>query len=90
MIRRPPRSTLFPYTTLFRSLFRIDADVQDIGTSPDKGTGIGLILCKELAELNHCEFRVSSELGQGSTFTLLIPASQTAEKGKLVEPLSYT
>src|SRR2546430_12461448 len=22
MIRRPPRSTLFPYTTLFRSLFR--------------------------------------------------------------------
>src|SRR3712207_7968855 len=23
MIRRPPRSTLFPYTTLFRSLIRI-------------------------------------------------------------------
>src|SRR2546429_2085204 len=30
MIRRPPRSTLFPYTTLFRSclLFRVDALVQ--------------------------------------------------------------
>src|SRR5438270_385810 len=25
MIRRPPRSTLFPYTTLFRSLHRQDA-----------------------------------------------------------------
>src|SRR2546426_2911651 len=25
MIRRPPRSTLFPYTTLFRSLTRDDA-----------------------------------------------------------------
>src|SRR3989442_6386628 len=24
MIRRPPRSTLFPYTTLFRSLVRLD------------------------------------------------------------------
>src|SRR2546422_8219154 len=24
MIRRPPRSTLFPYTTLFRSLFQFD------------------------------------------------------------------
>src|SRR2546421_8737630 len=24
MIRRPPRSTLFPYTTLFRSLFGLD------------------------------------------------------------------
>src|SRR3712207_8531115 len=23
MIRRPPRSTLFPYTTLFRSAFRV-------------------------------------------------------------------
>src|SRR3989442_8547079 len=34
MIRRPPRSTLFPYTTLFRSLFsRVDqmfAQVSDI------------------------------------------------------------
>src|SRR2546430_13060110 len=27
MIRRPPRSTLFPYTTLFRSRFR--AEVQE-------------------------------------------------------------
>src|SRR2546430_11077287 len=24
MIRRPPRSTLFPYTTLFRSAYRLD------------------------------------------------------------------
>src|SRR2546422_3763692 len=28
MIRRPPRSTLFPYTTLFRSLLRNPAEVQ--------------------------------------------------------------
>src|SRR5258706_8532494 len=28
MIRRPPRSTLFPYTTLFRSLMRVRGDVQ--------------------------------------------------------------
>src|SRR3712207_8272464 len=27
MIRRPPRSTLFPYTTLFRSLERVLDDV---------------------------------------------------------------
>src|SRR2546429_9685783 len=26
MIRRPPRSTLFPYTTLFRSLLEVAAD----------------------------------------------------------------
>src|SRR2546430_12497131 len=28
MIRRPPRSTLFPYTTLFRSLLAIDANLR--------------------------------------------------------------
>src|SRR2546422_6952664 len=27
MIRRPPRSTLFPYTTLFRSILAMDPDV---------------------------------------------------------------
>src|SRR5256886_9630564 len=30
MIRRPPRSTLFPYTTLFRSERSIDAAAQDV------------------------------------------------------------
>src|SRR2546430_8888492 len=28
MIRRPPRSTLFPYTTLFRSVLRAAGDVE--------------------------------------------------------------
>src|SRR3712207_8014003 len=28
MIRRPPRSTLFPYTTLFRSLDNLDVDYE--------------------------------------------------------------
>src|SRR2546425_7791604 len=49
MIRRPPRSTLFPYTTLFRSFerfFRID----DPGLGPQPGTGLGLFISRELAE----------------------------------------
>src|SRR5256885_17147850 len=31
MIRRPPRSTLFPYTTLFRSLVRSGGDGGELG-----------------------------------------------------------
>src|SRR5689334_24784417 len=31
MIRRPPRSTLFPYTTLFRSVEPVHADLADLG-----------------------------------------------------------
>src|SRR3989337_3983285 len=36
MIRRPPRSTLFPYTTLFRSfrICRTDIEIACEGTSP--------------------------------------------------------
>src|SRR2546427_12978707 len=32
MIRRPPRSTLFPYTTLFRSLVKLDDLTNDLLT----------------------------------------------------------
>src|SRR5258707_5497954 len=35
MIRRPPRSTLFPYTTLFRSLGRSSDDADIVGLHPD-------------------------------------------------------
>src|SRR5258707_8009837 len=35
MIRRPPRSTLFPYTTLFRSIVEIDG--QECNRRSDKG-----------------------------------------------------
>src|SRR3712207_8063146 len=35
MIRRPPRSTLFPYTTLFRSARR-DDDVDRLGREPER------------------------------------------------------
>src|SRR2546426_2948219 len=34
MIRRPPRSTLFPYTTLFRSLARLAPDSQNFVVIP--------------------------------------------------------
>src|SRR5258708_19427816 len=34
MIRRPPRSTLFPYTTLFRSVVRIRANQQTVACMP--------------------------------------------------------
>src|SRR2546429_2574586 len=39
MIRRPPRSTLFPYTTLFRSLViaqRVDLAGEQIPAAPDR------------------------------------------------------
>src|SRR5438309_5035878 len=34
MIRRPPRSTLFPYTTLFRSLEEVKVVLEHLGEVP--------------------------------------------------------
>src|SRR2546425_6107589 len=40
MIRRPPRSTLFPYTTLFRSVSQVADEGQ-----PDPFAGLGRHVC---------------------------------------------
>src|SRR3989441_1120768 len=59
MIRRPPRSTLFPYTTLFRSEMtgnRLVAD-RDIGDAPGLRGGQELAVCDFLARLGSAQLR---------------------------------
>src|SRR2546422_6044365 len=38
MIRRPPRSTLFPYTTLFRSLIGFDFSIRYVAANVNRAT----------------------------------------------------
>lgn len=56
-----------------KSLFRIDTHISSLGTNGERGTGLGLILCKELIEKNKGVISVNTELGVGSTFEVLIP-----------------
>jgi len=54
-------------------LFRVEIDHKTIGESEEKGTGIGLILCKEFVTKNGGEIWVESEYGTGSTFSFTLP-----------------
>lgn len=49
-------------------LFRIDINHSTIGTSKEKGTGLGLILCREFVEKNGGKISVESQTGKGTTF----------------------
>jgi two-component system sensor histidine kinase/response regulator len=55
------------------NLFRLDKKCSRSGTIGEQGTGLGLILCKELAEKNGGSIRVESEVGKGSRFTVSLP-----------------
>lgn len=52
------------------NLFKIGLQHSTIGTNGEKGTGLGLILCFELMELNNGKIFVESEKDKGTKFTL--------------------
>ncbi|MFP4025232.1 MAG: tetratricopeptide repeat protein [Thiohalospira sp.] len=51
-----------------QKLFKIDQSFSNPGTNREKGSGLGLILCKEFIEKNEGSIWVESEFGKGSLF----------------------
>ena len=58
-----------------KKLFRIDKKYIGTNNNGEKGTGIGLILCKEFVENHNGEIWVNSKYGKGSMFSFTIPNS---------------
>jgi signal transduction histidine kinase len=53
-------------------LFRGDSAHTTLGTAKEKGTGLGLMLCKEFVEKHGGTLWVESSEGQGSIFTFTL------------------
>ena len=56
-----------------KKIFDLGAKHTTPGTNKEKGTGLGLILCKEFIEKNGGQLRVSSKVGEGTVFSFALP-----------------
>jgi signal transduction histidine kinase len=56
-----------------RKLFKIEAFHSTPGTHDEKGTGLGLLLCKEFVELHGGNIHIESEADRGTRFSFTLP-----------------
>src|SRR2546430_4249477 len=105
MIRRPPRSTLFPYTTLFRSARRIVTALQEVGTSAINGGAVGFPMeadrwGSKMWIISHKPVAVAAGLGRMGihrnvihpkfgNFILLGTVLMDAEVSEYSQPIDY-
>ncbi|MCP4451903.1 MAG: response regulator [Planctomycetes bacterium] len=68
-----------------KAIFESYSQADDSTTREYGGTGLGLAVTKKLAELLGGEVTVSSEVGKGSIFTLVIPTVLDAAKQPLLD-----
>ena len=54
-------------------LFKIDEFHSTLGTNNEKGSGLGLLFCKEFLDLHGGKIRIESEPGNGSKFIFTLP-----------------
>ncbi len=63
-------------TEKLSELFKVDKIQSTWGTAMETGTGLGLILCKELVERQNGKIWVESKEDEGTTFYFTLPAEK--------------
>lgn len=56
-----------------KKIFSFQQSAKTLGTFNEKGTGLGLVLCKEFIELHKGKIWIESEINKGSSFIFKIP-----------------
>lgn len=59
--------------TKLSGLFQVGNAAVSLGTSGEKGTGLGLVLCKDFVQQNNGTLIVNSKENEGSVFTVRLP-----------------
>src|SRR3712207_8302313 len=82
MIRRPPRSTLFPYTTLFRSELRI---------TPENGERIGVVIGSGIGGIESLGegFAALATRGPGRVSPFIVPMMRLEEHTAELQSRQY-
>lgn len=59
-----------------KKLFKIDENISTEGTARERGTGLGLVLCKEFIDKNNGHIEVNSKINEGSEFKFTLPLAK--------------
>ena len=56
-----------------RQLFKLHSNIKTKGTNGERGTGLGLVICKEFVDMHNGKIKVESTVGKGSRFIIELP-----------------